>query len=125
MMHRLPRAIFVAATVGVACLLLGACAGGSGNSSETTKAPNAAAVTVKDFAFGPKETHIRAGGTVTWTNKDGFDHSIQADSAGFDGPHFGPQTAPASYSHRFSTPGTYSYICGIHNSMTGTVIVTK
>ena len=29
----------------------------------------------------------------------------------------------ASYSATFSTPGTYAYLCGIHNSMTGTVVV--
>jgi plastocyanin len=30
-----------------------------------------------------------------------------------------------TFTHRFDTPGTYPYFCGVHNSMTGTVIVTN
>ena len=81
-------------------------------------------MTVRDFAFGPRAVTVKAGGTVTWTNRDDFDHAVQIDSLGVAGPKFGPQTAPATYAHRFAKPGTYAYICGVHNSMTGTVIVT-
>ncbi|HVV38588.1 MAG TPA: cupredoxin domain-containing protein [Acidimicrobiales bacterium] len=116
MTARLPR--FVAAA-GLACVLLGACAGGG---AET---PNAAAVTVKSFAFQPKTIRVRVGGTVTWTNKDSFDHSVQIDSLHVAGPKFGPQSSQTTFSHRFTTAGTYPYICGVHNSMTGTVIVTS
>ena len=31
--------------------------------------------------------------------------------------------APTTTAATFSTPGTYAYLCGIHNSMTGTVVV--
>jgi plastocyanin len=99
---------------------LGACAG----DSETKSAPAHAAVAVKDFAFGPNTVRVTAGGTVTWTNVDEFDHSVVIDDLRIDGPKFGPQTAPASYTHRFTTAGTYPYMCGVHNSMTGTVVVT-
>ena len=126
--HRSLRRLAVA---GVAALgLLGACAGDSQESttSATTKAePKATAadkVTVKDFVFSPKAVTVTAGSTVTWTNEDDFDHSIVIDDLDLDGPKFGPETMPLAYSHRFETAGTYPYICGVHNSMTGTVVVT-
>lgn len=108
--------------VGVAALLLlGACAG----RDAATSAPTAAKVTVHDFAFEPKTIRVKSGGTVTWTNRDDFDHAVQVDALELSGPKFGPQSAPATYAHRFTKPGTYPYICGVHNSMTGTVIVTN
>jgi len=110
--------------VGVAVLapfLVGACAG----RDAAPPSPTAVGVTVKDFRFGPHSIRVRAGGTITWTNKDGFDHAVQIDALGLNGPKFGPETAPATYAHRFTKPGTYPYICGVHNSMTGTVIVTR
>ena len=107
-----------------ASLLVGACAGNSADSGDSAKEPTSTSVTVKDFAFGPKQIRVQVGQTVTWTNKDSFDHSVQIDSLNVAGPKFGPQTAPATFAHRFDKSGTYSYVCGVHNSMTGTVIVT-
>ena len=110
---------------------LGACAGSDSKDSKsdsTATTSNVAAtmeVTVKDFVFSPDAIRVKSGATVTWTNKDDFDHSVQIDSLDFDGPKFGPVTQPATFSHQFSKPGTYKYICGVHNSMTGTVIVTS
>ncbi len=83
------------------------------------------AVAVKDFVFAPTVIKVKAGETVTWTNEDEFDHSVQIDSLELEGIKFGPMTMPASFSHQFSKPGTYEYLCGVHNSMTGTVIVTS
>jgi plastocyanin len=133
------RRLVVAGAV-TAFALLGACGGNdakSSTASDKTTVTSADAggtdtgatatdkVTVKDFAFGPKSVSVKAGGTITWTNEDSFDHAIQIDSLKLSGPKFGPQTMPTSYSHQFDTPGTYPYICGVHNSMTGTVIVTN
>jgi len=106
----------------VALCIAGAC-GGDSEKSEAA-APASASVTVKDFAFAPKTIRVAAGGTVTWSNEDSFDHSIQIDTASVNGPKFGPQTMPTTFAHRFAKSGTYPYICGVHNSMTGTVIVT-
>jgi plastocyanin len=42
-----------------------------------------------------------------------------------DGGGFGSSTLAtgASFSHAFSTAGTYAYHCAIHASMTGTIVV--
>jgi plastocyanin len=103
-------------------LVLGAC---GGESDATPTAGLDVEVAVKDFAFAPKQVRVATGGVVTWTNADEFDHSIVIADLDLDGPKFGPQTAPASYSHRFTASGTFPYICGVHNSMTGTVVATN
>lgn len=82
-------------------------------------------VAVKDFVFSPQAIRVKAGETVTWTNEDDFDHSVQIDSIDLNGPKFGPQTMPTTFSHQFTEAGTYAYLCGVHNSMTGTVVVTN
>ncbi len=64
---------------------------------------------------------MKAGTTVTWTNKDDIPHGIAAT-----GNAFARSTAldtDNSYSFTFTTPGTYQYFCYIHPHMTGTIVV--
>ena len=88
------------------------------------QAPPAAAngistvVLIENFNFNPAEVTIPAGTTVVWTNQDTVDHSIIGD--GFSSQAFG---RGQSFESTFSTPGTYSYHCGIHPNMQGTIIV--
>ena len=78
-----------------------------------------AAVEIADFAFGPAEITIAAGGTVTWTNTDSQAHT--ATSAGnFD---TGPIEPDGTASVTFDEPGTFTYICSLHPFMTATVTV--
>ncbi len=78
-------------------------------------------VAIVDFAFAPADLSVTAGSTITWTNDDAFAHSVVSDG---DGPLVSDDlTEGRSYEHTFDQPGTYAYICGIHNSMTGTVTV--
>lgn len=80
------------------------------------------AVDIVDFAFAPDPLRITAGATVTWTNKDSFAHTATGDG---DAPAFdtGNLDQGTSASHTFDAPGTFTYLCAIHNSMTGTVVV--
>ena len=127
------RRQIIAASAIAALALLGACGGDDAKpSTKSTDMPSANTpaeatdkVAVKDFQFGPKAITVKAGTTVTWTNEDDFDHSVEIDSLDLSGAKFGPQTMPTSFTHQFDTPGTYSYLCGVHNSMTGSVIVTS
>jgi plastocyanin len=72
--------------------------------------------------FEPARTEIAAGTTVTWENKTDTAHTVMGDSLAFEdsGP-FGPGE---TYSAVFTEPGTYSYRCGPHPTMTGTIVVT-
>jgi plastocyanin len=77
------------------------------------------AVTIAGFAFSPKTVTVNVGDTVTWTNNDTATHT--ATSAGnFDTGSIG---GGASKSVTFQTAGTFAYVCSIHSSMTGTVVV--
>jgi plastocyanin len=93
--------------------------GGSPASASSPSRPHA--VTVQGFAFSPDALTVTAGTSVSWTNRDGFDHSIVDRGGAFRGQPFG---TGATFTYKYEKPGTYQYFCGIHNSMTGTVVVT-
>lgn len=83
-------------------------------------------ITIKDFAFSPAALTVKAGTTVTWTNHDSVSHSIKSD--GFNSgmsDEFNSDILKTgdSFNLIFTNVGTYAYICGIHPSMKGTVIV--
>ncbi len=80
-----------------------------------------AEVEIVDFAFDPAEVRIAAGTTVTWTNRDSVPHTATADDGSFD---TGAIDGGASASHTFDAPGTFSYVCAFHPSMTGSITVT-
>jgi LPXTG-motif cell wall-anchored protein len=82
----------------------------------------AASVSVADFSFSPKTVTIHAGDTVTWSNHGPSAHTVTADAGGFDSGNLNPGQ---SFSHTFSTAGTYAYHCQYHVSqgMVGTVVV--
>ena len=86
----------------------------------TTPAP--ISVDIRDSTFVPGTVGISKGTTVTWTNDDGFQHTITSISGVFDS---GPIDPGKTYSYTFNQAGTFEYSCKIHTSMThGNVIVT-
>ncbi len=78
-------------------------------------------IEIKSFAFSPSTLTINVGDTITWTNKDIVSHTVTSDSGSeLDSPALGKGK---TYSHTFSTAGTFSYRCTLHPSMKGTIIV--
>jgi plastocyanin len=75
-------------------------------------------ISIANFAFNPKQSTVKIGTTVTWTNDDPAPHQIA-------GSIFNSQTLNTgdSYSFTFTQAGTYDYHCAIHPSMTGQIIV--
>jgi plastocyanin len=86
-------------------------------SAEATKTDKVAIV---DFQFKPETVEVAVGSTVTWTNEDGFPHTATAEDKSFD---TGNLTKGQSGTATFDEAGTFKYICTIHNSMVGTVVV--
>ena len=80
---------------------------------------SAAAVTIVKFSFNPETITVAVGTTVTWTNQDLDTPHIVKFSDGASGL----LKQGSSYSRSFSTPGVYTYQCGVHPYMTGKVIV--
>ena len=77
-------------------------------------------VAIQDFAYSPRTVEIRVGDTVRWTNRDSVAHSATARNGSFD---TGLLAEGETGSVRFTTAGTYQYICTPHPDMTGTVVV--
>ena len=86
----------------------------------------AAAVTIKDFEFVPKEIKVKVGTTVTWTNAGTTAHSATAIDKSFNTRNLQPGETK---SVTFTTPGTVVYHCVFHGNpddrsgMIGTVVV--
>jgi plastocyanin len=84
-------------------------------------AKNGTEVIIENFAFAPTPLHVKAGTTVTVTNDDGTPHTLTADDGAFD---TGRLDSDAQGRITIATPGTYSYHCQIHPSMTGVIEAT-
>jgi plastocyanin len=102
--------------------------------------------TLTGFDVLPAVIHVKAGQAVKWVWKSAHCHSVLGDAAGSfyskfvyptqapESPQVVPgffeypvldQTPTLSYTHTFTTAGSYAYHCEHHASigMTGTVIV--
>jgi plastocyanin len=84
-------------------------------------------VSAVDFEFNPDDITIDAGDTVEW-EFSGNDHTVTSIGSGpLDS---GTQSDGSTFSHTFTTAGTYQYYCTIHGDagtftgMVGTVNVT-
>jgi plastocyanin len=78
-------------------------------------------VSIDGFAFAPATLTVKAGTTVTWTNRDEEPHTVAARDGSFHSPGMG---TGATFTHTFSTAGTFDYVCSIHPMMHGSVVVT-
>lgn len=92
----------------------------SGLAPAFSYATTATPVTIAGFAYQPDKVSIKAGQTVTWTNKDVTAHTVTGTKGDWDS---GNLATGASYSKTFSKPGTYEYVCAIHPNMTGVIVV--
>ncbi len=75
-------------------------------------------ITIRNFSFNPAQLNIKKGDIVTWTNQDSAPHRISG--SGFQSNSL---SNGQSFSFTFSVAGTFDYICSIHPSMKGKVIV--
>ena len=107
----------------VAALVLGAVVGtGLAGGVLVARAQTAAAtVSIDNFTFNPQKLTVKAGTTVTWTNKDDIPHGIAATENAFK--RSAAMDTDGTYSFTFTTAGTYQYFCYIHPHMTGTIVV--
>jgi plastocyanin len=119
-----------AAAAGALLLALTACSSTSSATagpSATAGSASAAAVSgtqivISNFDFSPMTLTVSPGAHVTVVNHDSTAHTLTASSGNaFDTGDIGPGksatfTAPTK-------PGSYSYICSIHQFMHGTLTV--
>jgi plastocyanin len=76
---------------------------------------------IHGFTFEPSSVTVKAGEAVRFTNHDSAEHSITADSGGFDEEaEGGGGTAIVSVGEA----GTYPFHCRYHPQMHGTLVVS-
>lgn len=88
--------------------------------TRTVRAAGAHSVAIKDFAFKPASISVSVGDSITWTNQDSAPHTATANDGSFD---TGNLDKGQSGSVTLSKAGTFAYICSVHPSMKGTVVV--
>jgi plastocyanin len=80
----------------------------------------AVSATIDNFVFEPAKLTVKAGTTVTWTNRDDIPHTVASKDRLFKSK---VMDTDESYSFTFLTPGEYSYFCSLHPHMTATIVV--
>lgn len=78
-------------------------------------------VNVVDFAFNPSAVTIKANDSVTWTWTGNIVHSTTS----VDGTQWDSGVLPkgSTFSHTFTSTGSFPYYCTVHPFMTGSVTV--
>jgi plastocyanin len=116
----------------IAVLALGAC-GKDDKKDQGAKPPTSSAqgsiplsgdapVDIVNFEFKPQTVTVKPGTKVTWTNGDTAIHTIK-DTSPLATPVSTEMGKGATFSITYAQPGSYSYICGIHTYMKGSVEV--
>ena len=79
-------------------------------------------VQAMEFRSGDTVT-VPAGTTIKWTNGESIPHTVTASDRSFDS---GVLQLDGTFSHTFSSAGSFQYLCSIHpEQMTATVTVTN
>ncbi len=99
----------------------------SGSSASTTAgsgsstASGSTTVDIKNYKFMPDKLTVKVGSTITVHNMDSTVHTLTATNKAFD---TGDIPANGTKTITVSKPGTYPYVCTIHQFMMGTLTVS-
>ena len=82
--------------------------------------PGPNVVSIASFHFGPEQVTVVAGAPITWVNTDASPHQVVLTGR--------QQKTPILLKGQSATltiaePGTYDYICGLHPSIKGKIVV--
>jgi amicyanin len=79
-----------------------------------------ASVTIDNFTFDPPVLTVKAGASVTFTNRDDIPHTVVATNKAFRSR---PLDTGDKFSFTFTAPGTYDYFCSLHPHMKAQIVV--
>lgn len=114
--HVVPAVVLVAALTG--------CGGGDAPQAQPPPeqpSQGTAGIVIENFTFSPSSLQVRVGQDVAVVNKDRATHTLTSTDGKFD---TGDLRQGETKTFRISEPGTYSYICDLHQYMKGTVIAS-
>ena len=94
---------------------------GHGTLAAAATKPVVHTVVIDGMQFSPAVLQVHAGDTVIWKNKDPFPHTATSDSRpGFDS---GTIAAGGSWKFKALKRGTFPYVCTLHRTMKGSLVV--
>jgi plastocyanin len=101
----------------ILALLASSCLGHTGGGAVPA---GSTLVQIYHMAYRPQVVTVRAGQEVTWRFEDaGVLHDVDSRTGLFKSP----LQDSGTWTHRFTTPGTYDYYCSVHTYMVGEVVV--
>jgi plastocyanin len=77
-------------------------------------------VVIEAMAFVPAKLTVKRGDTIVWVNKDLFAHTASAQDRSFDSGEMAPSAKRAFVADK---RGAFPYICTLHPTMKGVLIV--
>lgn len=118
---RFPAWVYVLAVPVLAVIAIAFTGFGSDGGGSPSAASGGNAINIENFEFDPDKLTVKAGDTITVTNRDGAAHTLTADDGSFD---TGDLQGDESSEITIDEPGKYSYLCEIHQYMKGTLRVS-
>ena len=91
------------------------------NAGASSMATKSVTITIHNFMFMPMKITVTPGETIKVTNKDQVAHTLTATDGKFNTGNVNPGKTKTFKAP--SMPGTYDYICSIHQYMTGEIVV--
>jgi plastocyanin len=116
------RALSVAAILGTVLVpsVQARASGGGGCGAPITEGTGDQ-VAIRQFCFEPTVLVMPAGGEVTFTNQDGFEHNVLGANATWGS--FARLGGGKARTYALDEPGVYPYVCSWHPGMVGAVVV--
>ena len=79
-----------------------------------------AVVNIVNFEFAPSSIEVTVGDSVTWVNLDGAPHTTTSALPQWNS---GTMNQNDTFTHTFTSVGSFDYFCDVHLSMQGVVNV--
>lgn len=93
------------------------------SSVSTTQPQSVVKVTIENFAFVPSKLVVKSGGEILVTNNDSVIHTFTATDKSFNSGNILPGKTVAVKVGSSSTSASISYMCSIHQYMTGSITI--
>lgn len=90
------------------------------SSGEAVAAETSKTVVIEGLKFQPATLTVHQGDTIVWRNRDFFPHNVTAQGGAFKS---GDIAASGSWNYKATKKGEFPYICTLHPTMKGTLIV--
>lgn len=89
-------------------------------SAAMDRAADVHTIMIRNFSFAPMSLTVGVGEAVTWKNLDGELHTVLDEQGVF---RSGALDQNEAFTFKFDKAGTFRFICSIHPTMMGTIVV--